>query len=157
MSAFDNSSLTSVPVPEEEDALMFDVGDYTLGWRASGLALERASAQGVEVGELLADLQRLFASDLDEKDLEETDEDELEEELEMEGGVSDLLGIVGTVIFVGALHFEPQIERDAILAILGVDAINDVPVDEMLSRIFPAIQDEEDTVGKGKEEESSES
>jgi hypothetical protein len=141
-SDFDNSALTSVPTPGEDDALMFEVSGYTLGWRASGLALQRASDRGLEVGELLHELQTLFSADINESDLEEMDEGEIEQEIEMEGGVADFLSIVAKLIWTGALHFESDVDLDAIRAILDVEAVGDVPVDLMMSKIFPALEDE---------------
>jgi len=142
MPDFDNSALTSVPTPDEEDALMFEISGYTLGWRASGLALQRASDRGVEVGEILADLQRLFAADVDEEDLEDLDEEEIEEKLEMQGGMADFMGVVTKLTWLGAIHFEEQIQLDAIRAILDMENAGDLPLDQMLTRIFPAIDDE---------------
>jgi hypothetical protein len=141
-SDFDNSALTSVPTPGEDDALMFEVGGYTLGWRASGLALQRASDRGLEVGELLHELQTLFSADIGEEDLEEMSEEDIQEEIEMEGGVADFLSIVAKLIWTGALHFESDVDLDAIRAILDVEAVGDVPVDLMMSKIFPALEDE---------------
>jgi hypothetical protein len=152
---FDNSALTSVPTPSEDDALMFELSGYTLGWRASGLSLQRASDRGVEVGELLADLQRLFSADISEEDLDEMDEEEIEEALEMEGGIADFLSVIAKLVWVGALHFEEEVSLDAIRAILDVEAVGDVPVDLMLSKIFPAIEDEMgDDSGKKTQETS---
>lgn len=159
----DNSALTEVPTPDSDDALMFDLGGYTLGWRPSGLALQRASDKGMELGEILADLQTLFASDIDlddfdEEELEEMSEEELEEELDtdLSSGFSDLTSVYAKLIWLGALHFESGIKLDAVLAIIDPESLEDVPVDEMLQRVFPALAeevdeetaDEEETEGK---------
>ena len=155
MPDLDNSALTSVPTPSQEDALMFELKGYTLGWRASGLALQRASDRDVEVGELLADLQMLFSADIDEGQLEDMSEEEIEEKLEMQGGVADFLSIVAKLIWTGALHFESDVDLDAIRAILDVEAVEEVPVDLMLSKIFPAIEDEMGAESGKKTQETS--
>ncbi|MCS3827444.1 hypothetical protein GGP85_002914 [Salinibacter ruber] len=159
----DNSALTEVPTPDSTDALMFDLGDYTLGWRPSGLALERASDKGMELGEILADLQTLFASDIDlsdfdEEELEEMSEEEIEEELEgdLSSGFSDLTSVYAKLVWLGALHFEAGIKLDAILAIIDPESLEDLPIDQMLQRVFPAIQDEmgEDEMEEAEEEDT---
>jgi hypothetical protein len=147
MADFDNSQLTSVPTPEADDALMFELSGLTIGWRPSGLALDRAQSQGVSVGKILADLQALFASDLTEDDLEEMSEEEVAEALDGEATLSDTLGVVSQLVWVGALHFEESIRQDAVQAIIDPENVGDVPVEEMLARIFPAL-DEERAEGK---------
>lgn len=150
MADFDNSALTSVPTPDEDDALMFDVAGYTLGWRPSGLALKRASDKGMELGEILVDLQTLFESDVDTEDLDEEDIDE--EDLDLSSGFSDLTSVYAKLIWLGTLHFEAQIKLEAILALIDPGSLEDVPVDEMLSRVFPAIQDEMEDSSEGDSE-----
>jgi len=148
---FDNSFLSDPDAtPAHEDALVFEVSGQKIGWRASGLALKRASDQGLEVGELLADLQTLFSADIDEEDLEEMDEGEIEEEVQMEGGVAQLLDVAAKLVFVGALHFNAAVRQDVILSILDTSNVGDLPLDRMLQRIFPALE-EEGEAGKGKE------
>lgn len=142
MPDFDNAQLTSVPTPEADDALMFELGGLTIGWRPSGLALSRATSQNVSVGKILSDLQALFASDLTEEDLEEMSEEEIAETLDEQATLSDTLGVVAQLVWVGTLHFEEGVRLDAIKALLDPDNVGDVPVEEMLSRIFPALEEE---------------
>jgi len=149
MADFDNADLTSVPTPEADDALMFEISGLTIGWRPSGLALDRAQSQGVSVGEILVDLEALFASDLTEEDLEEMGEEEVQEALDEEATLSDTLGVVAKLVWVGALHFEESVQKDAVQAIIDPENVGDVPVEEMLARIFPALEEER---AEGKEQ-----
>jgi len=154
--SFDNSFLAQEDHPSaHEDALVFSIGEQKIGWRASGLALKRASDAGMEVGELLVDLQHLFAADLDEEALEEMSEEEVEEALEMQGGMADMMETAAKLVWLGALHFEPNARREVILSIIDSSNLGAVPLGEMLQRVFPALEDEG---GSGKKpEEASES
>lgn len=156
MADFDNAELTSVPTPEEDDALMFELAGLTIGWRASGLALERASDRGVEAGQLLDSVQTLFGAGIDPDDFEDLSEEELEEKAqeELEGDLADMLAVVADLIWLGALHFEAGIKRNAVLAILDPENVEGVPIDLMLSRIFPAIEEEVGDLGKEPKETS---
>lgn len=157
MADFSNSFLAEDDhAAVHEDALVFEINDQTLGWRPSGLALKRASDQGHDIGEILAGLQTLFHSDLSEEDLEEMSEEEVEEALEVQGGLADLLSLVAKVIWIGTLHFEPESRQENVLALLNAENVRDVPLEEMLSRIFPAIEEEasdEDEADSGKAQE----
>jgi len=136
-----------------EDAIVFEIKGQPIGWRASGLALKRASDQGHDVGEILADLQMLFAADLDEEDLEEMSEEEIEEALNVDVGMADFFAVVAKTIWVGVLHFEANARQENVLGLLDAESIGDVPVERMLSKIFPALTGEDDS-GKGKGESS---
>jgi len=142
MADFDNAELTSVPTPEADDALMFELSGLTIGWRPSGLALQRAQSQGVSVGEILSDLEALFASDLTEEDLEEMSEEEIAEALDSEATLADTLGVVALLVWLGALHFEASVQKEAVQAIIDPDNVGDVPVEKMLARIFPVLEEE---------------
>lgn len=151
MPDLDNAALTEVPTPSADDALMFELNGYTLGWRPSGLALKRAADRGLEIGEILVDLQKLFTSDVDPEDLKEMSEEELEEaNLGATGGFSDLTDIVAELVWLGTLHFEPEVRQDAILALIDPESMEDLPVDRMMQRLFPAIKDELEEEGEGK-------
>jgi len=153
MPDFDNSQLTSVPTPEADDALMFELSGLTIGWRPSGLALSRAKSQGVSVGDILSSLQALFAADLSEEDLEEMSEEEIAEKVDGVG-LSDTLDVIAQLVWVGALHFEEEIRLEAVQSIIDPDSVGEVPVEQMLSRIFPEL----DERAEGKETpETSES
>lgn len=155
MPDFDNSFLAQDDHPSvHEDAIVFELKGQPVGWRASGLALKRAADQGHQMGEIIADLQKLFAADVDEEDLEDMDEEEIEEELEVEVGMSDFYEVVAKTIWIGVLHFEASARQENVLGLLDADSIEDVPVERMLSKIFPALTDEDDS-GKGKGESSN--
>ena len=159
MADFDNSFLSEQDTTSaHEDALVFEIEGQPIGWRASGLALKRAADAGLEAGRLLYDLQKLFTADVDEEDLEEMTEEEIEEELSMSGGMADMMDVVAKLTWVGALHFEPNAKQEVILSILDTSNVGEVPVGDMLTRIFPALE-EDDTAGKATEEaeETSES
>ena len=154
MPDFDNSFLSETDTQSaHEDALVFEIAGQPIGWRASGLALKRAADAGLETGQLIFDLQQLFAADVDEEDLEEMGEEEVEEELEMSGGIADMMDVVAKLVWTGALHFEANAKRDVILSILDTSNVGEVPVGEMLTRIFPALKGEENS-GKGQGETS---
>jgi hypothetical protein len=163
MNDFDNSFLAQEDHPSvHEDAIVFEIKDQPIGWRASGLALKRASDKGVEAGELLVGLQSLFGADINEEDLEGLDDDEIEQkiedEMQMEGGMSDFMSVVADLVWIGTLHFEPKSRRESILGLLDADNIESMPVDRMLRKIFPAIESEvtgdEEKSGKGKAADS---
>lgn len=154
MPDFDNSFLAQDDHPSvHEDAIVFEIKGQPIGWRASGLALKRAADQGHQMGEILADLQKLFAADIDEEELEGMSEEEIEEELEIEVGMSDFYEVVAKTVWIGVLHFEPGARQENVLGLLDADSIEDVPVDRMLSKIFPALTGEEGS-GKGKGQSS---
>lgn len=162
MPDFDNSFLSQEDHPSvHEDALVFSINSQTIGWRASGLALKRASDKGMEAGQLLADLQMLFSADIDEEDLEGLDEEEieakLEEELEMQAGIADFIGVVAKLVWLGTLHFEPEAKQEAVLGLLDTSNVDEAPVEDMLSKVFPAIDDEVDDMGKGQKEKKTKS
>lgn len=151
MSDFDNSFLTEAADDESvhEDALVFELApDQPVGWRPSGLALKRAADNGLELGEILEDLQELFAADIDEEELEEMDEEEIDEELDVGVGFAQFIDLVGKLVWLGALHFEPNADRSKVLAAIDAKRLEEIPVDQMLARIFPALTEQEETEGK---------
>jgi len=153
MPDFDNSFLVEDSGDESvhEDALVFELApDQPVGWRASGLALKRAADRGLEIGEILEDLQLLFAADFDEEELEDMDEEEIEEELEVDTGFVDFIDLVGKLVWLGALHFEPNVSRKMVLAAIDAESLEEIPLDAMLQRVFPAIQDEVEESDAGK-------
>ncbi|MCS4087303.1 hypothetical protein GGQ10_002129 [Salinibacter ruber] len=155
MPDFDNSFLSEENASTHEDALVFELAGHKVGWRASGLALKRASDQGMEVGELLADLQTLFSADLDEEDLEDMSEEEIEEALQVDGGVAQMMDLAAKLVWTGALHFEENAKREVILAMIDPESVGELPMDDMLTRVFPALEDEVDgDMGKGQGETS---
>jgi hypothetical protein len=147
---FDNSFLA-----EEDhsalhaDALVLEVRGQTIGWRPSGLALRRAADKGEPVGALLEDLQTLFGVDLSEEKIETMSDEEIAEAAEVEGDPADFLVVIGKLLWVGALHFEPNARLDSVLRLLDAEAASQVPTEQLLQRIFPALR-EEDPVGKEK-------
>jgi hypothetical protein len=60
------------------------------------------------------------------------------------------LVVIGKLLWVGALHFEPNARLGSVLRLLDAEAASQVPTEQMLQRIFPALR-EEDPVGKEKE------
>jgi len=154
MSDFDNSFLAEEDhAAVHEDAIVFEIKGQHIGWRASGLALKRAADQGHDIGEILADLQVLFSADVDKEKLEDMSEEEIEEELETDVGMADFYSVVAKTMWIGVLHFEPNAKQENVLGLLDAESIEDVPVERMLSKIFPALTDEADS-GKGKGESS---
>jgi len=143
MPDFDNSFLAEEDhAAVHEDAIVFEIKGQPIGWRASGLALKRAADQGHDVGEILADLQILFGSDIDEDELEDMSEEEIEEELNVDVGMSDFYEVVAKTVWVGVLHFEPNAKQENILGLLDAESVGDVPTERMLSKIFPALTGE---------------
>jgi Pyruvate/2-oxoacid:ferredoxin oxidoreductase gamma subunit len=158
---FDNGRLTEADTEiAHEDALVFDLGALTIGWKPSGLALKRASKQGVEAGEILDTLRGNADAALLREVLEETGKEDLgqleEEDIEalpeaQREALGDLLGgslasqveMVATLVWVGVLHFEPNAKQEAILSVLDPAAIEELPIDAMFERIFPALSEVE--------------
>jgi hypothetical protein len=158
MSDFDTSVLTEVQSPEPDDVIAFELQGYTIGWRADGLALRRAADRGVEVGEILQQLDSLFSVDIDPEELEDLSEEEIEdlveERMETDSSVSGFVSTVVTLIWLGTLRFEPDAKQEAIASLIDLKEIENVPIDEMLAKIFPKIEDELD--GAGSEEGNAE-
>lgn len=154
MPDFDNSFLVEDSDDESvhEDALVFELApDQPIGWRASGLAIERAADRGLQVGEILEDLQNLFTADISEEELEDMSEEEIEQELDVGGGFAEFISLVGKLVWLGALHFEPNVSHNRVLAAIDAESLEEIPLDQMLSRIFPALTEEsadEETAGK---------
>lgn len=154
MPDFDNSFLAEDDHPAvHEDALVFEVAGQKLGWRASGLALKRASDHGTEVGEILTDLQMIFTSDLSQEDLEEMSEEEIEAALDAQAGISDFIAMIAKAVWVGVLHFEPNARQENVLALIDTESLEDVPFEQMLSKIFPALEEAAEDSGEEVEEE----
>jgi len=153
---FDNADLTSVPAPDEKDIIAFEVKGYTLGWRADGLAIQRASDRGLEVGQILDDITRLgqaeeIREELQEVESEEEIDTEALESLEEVGlQMGEYVRLVARIVFVGAIRIEPAISWEAVLSLVDMHSIGDLPLEEMVSRLVPEIE-EEDTVGKDPE------
>jgi len=151
---FDNAELTSVPTPEADDALMFELSGLTIGWRPSGLALNRAQSHGVEVGEILGKLQVIFSADISEEELEEMSEEEIAEAMDADATLADAMEVVALLVWTGALHFEEGSSLEAVQAIIDPENVGDIPVEQMLGRIFPALE-EERAEGKAQPETST--
>jgi hypothetical protein len=160
----DNAKLTDVPAPAE-DALKFDLAGYTIGWKVDGLALKRAAERGVEVGQVLDDIQRIFAAqaqNLSDEELEEIvpEGEELPDiapEESEEVTLSEITDVFARLIWVGALRFEPNVKREAILALVSPDVLADIPTDRMLGQLVPAAEEEMDVSGaEGKETDRAE-
>lgn len=147
MSDFDNSSLTEVPTPATGDALQFELGGYQIGWRLDGLALQRASDRGVELGDILQGLFELQAAAEEIEDVDEdTDVENIDKE-RLQQRVSDLTATAAKLIWIGAIRFEPSIPLEAILALVEPD-LDGIPLGEMVERALPAIEDEVEGEGK---------
>ncbi|MCS4139593.1 hypothetical protein GGQ13_003048 [Salinibacter ruber] len=145
MPDFDNSFLVEDAGDDSihEDALVFELAEgQPVGWRASGLAIKRASDKGMELGQILEDLRKLFGSSVSEEELEEMSEEEIEEELEGGASFAQLVDLVGKLTWLGALHFEPNVSRRRVLAAMDSESLARVPLEEMLSKVFPALSEE---------------
>jgi len=160
MTDFDNAALTSVQDPDASDVLAFEVGGITVGWRADGLALKRASDRGVEVGEVLQSLARLdeaqdLMGELEDAD-DEAEAEALTEQLEETGlSMAAFLEVVATIVWVGALRINEDVRRDAILSLMDMETVAELPLEVMLDRLVPEVEDEMDSSGKGKREPSA--
>lgn len=138
MSDFDSfDALTESP---EQRALAVELGDLTLPWLADGLAIERAKDKGHELGDILSELEVLDA-------LLDSDEDESIAELANRFG--DVYPAVARLLWLGFLRFEPTINFDSVLGMVGPGTLKEVPVAEMMSSLFPE-KDEEAPESEGK-------
>lgn len=157
--AFDNEALSDIAsedVLQEGDVLTFEVeygGDtHTIGWRADGLALQRAADQGLEVGEILEKVTRLATTtELTEElsdDLDEEEVEELVQEIEDTGlEMSEYVELVAEIVWIGWLRIDPSMPFEAVLALIDQRTIaEDIPLGSMLDRLMPAVEEE----GEGK-------
>ena len=134
--SFDNDAFTEVQTTEDR-ALTFEVAGHKVGWLVDGLAIERARDRGHELGEILSELQKL---------------DEIEDAESVEEAANrfaDMYPAVARLVWLGMLRFNEDTSYDAVLGIVDNDTIEDLPMGDMMDRIFPG-EDEELPDGEGK-------
>lgn len=131
--SFDNDAFTEVQSAEDR-ALTFELGGHEVGWLADGLAIERAKSQGHELGEILSQL-----SALDDIESAETMEDAA-------NGFAGMYPAVARLCWLGMIRFNKDVTQEAILSVIDLDAIEEIPIGEMMDRIFPS-EDEETPEG----------
>ena len=127
----------------EDRALAIDFAGLTLPWLVDGLAIERASRRGVELGATIADLQRLQPEGVDPSALQAMSEDEQQEALKQfaeEGGadmdrVQQAITAVADLLFIGFCRFEPALEREQVLAHVSLEAIATFPLGQMVDHM----------------------
>lgn len=127
--SFDNDAFTEVQSAEDK-ALTFELGGHQVGWLADGLAIERAKDQGHELGEILSQLTAL---------------DEIEDAKTVEDAANSFAGMypaVARLCWLGMLRFNEDVTHEAILSAIDLDAIEEIPIGEMMSRIFPDSDEE---------------
>jgi hypothetical protein len=148
MNDLQNADLTTTPTPREDDALQFELSGYRIGWRPSGLALERAADQGVELGQILRDVSDLHALTQAEEENGEWTDEELRE---LNLTAARIMTMVARIVWLGGLHFEKDFSYEAVLSLLDWDAIEALPLAAMVERMIPRLEDEAgdvDTAGK---------
>ena len=130
----------------EDRAVAVEFGGLTLPWLLDGLAITRAAKHGVEVGEVLAQIQSL-APDVDPADVEGMDEAELAEVVEATGSLGmDALPVLiqawGDLVWVGFLRFAPNLPRQDVQGNMDVSALKRLPTTEMFAQISASEDDE---------------
>jgi hypothetical protein len=144
MTDFQNADLTTVPTPSEEDALAFTLKGYRLAWRASGLALKRASDRGVELEDVFDGIMQLGAladevSETGEASLDDIDADALQ------ATTTNMLVTMARLVWLGGLHFEADLNLEAILSLVDLKSAEELPLEAMVEQILPTIEDELDS------------
>ena len=143
MATFD--SFDDLQDTAEDRAVAVDFGGLTLPWLLDGLAITRAAEHGVEVGEVLAQIQSL-APDVDPADVEGMDEAELAEVVEAAGSFDmDALPVLiqawGDLVWVGFLRFAPNLPRQDVQGNMDVSALKRLPTTEMFAQISASEDD----------------
>lgn len=138
MSDFD--SFDALQESPEDRALAVELGGYTLPWLADGLAIERAKNKGHELGDILSQLEVL-------DELLSTEEEESIADLANQ--FSDVYPAVARLLWLGFLRFESSVAFDQVLGMVGPGTLKEVPVAQMMNRLFPE-QDEEAPESEGK-------
>jgi hypothetical protein len=126
---FDNSAF-SAPQSAEDKALVFELNGQKVGWLVDGLAIQRATAKGHQLGDILSELQSLDALQRAES---------VQEAANAFAGVYPALA---KLIWLGMLRFSEDVSQEAILGALDVASLDEIPVAEMMQQIFPS-RDEE--------------
>lgn len=134
--SFDNDAFTEVQ-PAEKRALTFELAGRGVGWLADALAIERARDRGQQLGEILGELEKL-------DDIENASSIE-----EAANRFADMYPAVARLVWFGMLRFNEEVSYEAILSVLDNDTLAELPLAEMMERIFPE-QDEELPDGEGK-------
>jgi hypothetical protein len=127
--AFDNSAFTE-PQSAEDKALVFELSGHEVGWLVDGLAIQRAAGRGHQLGDILSELQSLDALK------------QAENVQEAANRFADVYPALAKLVWLGMIRFNEDVSQDAILGALDNDAMGEIPVAEMMERIFPS-QDEE--------------
>ncbi|AFH22424.1 hypothetical protein OSG_eHP25_00015 [environmental Halophage eHP-25] len=146
MSEFDNSALTEVQTPRSEDALQFELKGNTIGWYPSGLALQRAKDRGIELEDILDGIFQLqrVTEKVDNLDEDEEIDEELVSEL-IQAQTSDVLITIAKLVWVGGLHFEPNFSLEAVLSLLELEDLEDLPMELMMQKILPEVDEASDS------------
>ena len=125
MANFDNSKFSDVQGAEER-ALVFDLGGQSVGWLVDGLAIERAKAQGVQLGEVLSQLEDL-SNITDAQDTQTA-----------ANAFAGIYPAMARLVWLGMLRFNGDVSYEAILGALDVSSVGEIPAAEMMGRIFPS-------------------
>lgn len=126
MADFDSfDALTNDPL---DRAMEVQVQGLTLPWLVDGLAIKRAQREGHELGEILAELGKLQGVD---------EEESVEDLVNNFSGVYDA---AARLLWLGFLRFE-QVDYDSVLGLVGPDTIGDLPLGEMMTRLFPEMEE----------------
>jgi len=134
--SFDNSVFTE-PQSAEDKALTFELSGHEVGWLADALAIERAKDRGAQLGEILGELQKL---------------DEIEDAASVEEAANrfaDMYPAIARLVWFGMLRFNEDVSFEAILGAIDNDSLEELPLEEMMDRIFPD-EDEQLPEGEGK-------
>jgi hypothetical protein len=95
-----------------------------------GLAIQRATNKGHQLGDILSELQSLDALQ------------RAESVQEAANSFANVYPALAKLVWLGMLRFSEDVSQEAILGALDTDALDEIPVAEMMERIFPS-QDEE--------------
>jgi len=133
MPDFDSfDALTEVP---EERALAVELSGNTFPWLPEGLAIKRAEDRGWTLGEILEQLEVL-------DELADAEGDEDADIKEVADTMSGVYPAVARLTWFGFLQFDETVEYDAVLGIVGPSTLSELPIGEMMNRVFPG-EDEE--------------
>lgn len=115
-------------------AYSIEIQGLTLPWLVDGLAIERARQHGKELGDILSELEAL---------------DEIkraENPADVATAFTGVYNALARLLWLGFLRFEPSLDYNTVLGLVGPDTLEEVPVAQMMDRLFP--QDEDDSAGK---------
>jgi len=135
-----NEAFTEVQTAEDK-AFTFELSGNEVHWLVDGLAIERARAQGHELGEILSELEVLDT-------LAQAEGDEDADVVEVANDMASVYPAVARLLWLGMIRFNEDVTHEALLSVVGPGNLSEIPLGELMQRLFPEADEEAPTEGK---------